>query len=82
MSSLDRLPAMYRFYGACDEAVEWLESKLKSQPNITVREIWAAMLQLPHRTGIAWGAWVRAGGRCTEEGSLSSFAQVQVVFSY
>ncbi len=57
MNPLDNLPGMFEFYGACD-GVAWLKHELKEKPHSTVRELWAKMLKLPHRTGIAWGAWV------------------------
>lgn len=47
---------MFLVYGACD--VSWLRQELQANPHATVRELWAKMLKLPNRVGIAWGAWV------------------------
>lgn len=58
MSPLANLPGMFEFYGACGDGVFWLSFELKENPHSTIRELWAKMLKLPHRVGIAWGAWV------------------------
>lgn len=53
---LVNLVSMLQFWGACETA--WVEEQLRLKPDSTIPELWAKMLKLPHRTGIAWGAWL------------------------